>query len=267
MSACRSPPSPPRSWPCWSSTVCSSARVGFERKWTKACAPPHLNRREKGAGTEARSRELTMSDVLRSFRLTWLGHHTFKLVTRDGRTVLIDPWIENNPACPRELKSFDRIDVMTISHGHDDHMADAITLGKKFGSAVLCNVEIHRFLRRRGLNTTLPMNKGGTQEAAGLRFSMVHAQHSSGIEDGDEIAYGGEACGFVIGLDDGTRIYHAGDTSVFGDMALIRELYAPDIALLPIGDKYTMSPHEAAVAVRLLRPKIVIPCHYGTFPS
>jgi L-ascorbate metabolism protein UlaG (beta-lactamase superfamily) len=208
-----------------------------------------------------------MSPGSRGFGLTWLGHNSFKLVTRDGRTVLIDPWVEGNPACPQELKRFDRIDVMTISHGHGDHMADAVTLGKKFGPTIVCNYEIHLFLSKKGVTKTSPMNKGGSQEVAGLRFTMVNALHSSGIEDGGQVVYGGEPCGFVITLEDGTRIYHAGDTGVFGDMALIRELYAPDIALLPIGDLYTMSPREAAVATRMLQPQLVIPSHYGTFPA
>lgn len=201
-----------------------------------------------------------------AFRLTWLGHHTFKLETGSGRVVLLDPWVEGNPVCPPELRMFERIDVMTISHGHGDHMADAITLGKKFSSTIVCNVEIHHFLRKHGVASTAPMNKGGTQEVKGLRFTMVHAVHSSGIEDGGVMTYGGEACGFVITLEDGTRIYHAGDTAVFADMALIRELYAPDIAILPIGDHYTMSPREAALAVRLLQPRRVVPAHFGTYP-
>ena len=203
----------------------------------------------------------------RGFALTWLGHNTFKLVTRGAKTVLMDPWVEGNPACPKELKSFEKIDVMTISHGHGDHMADAVTLGKKFKPVVICNYEIHLFLQRKGLTTTSPMNKGGTQEAAGLKFTMVHAVHSSGIEDGGQTIYGGEPCGFVITLEDGTRIYHAGDTAVHSDMALIAELYAPEVVLLPIGDLYTMSPREAAVAARLLNPKIIVPAHYGTSPA
>ena len=203
----------------------------------------------------------------RGFVLTWLGHNSFKLLTRGSKTVLLDPWVEGNPACPKELKTFTRIDAMTISHGHGDHMSDAVTLGKKFKPVVVCNYEIHVFLQRKGLTTTSPMNKGGTQEAAGVRFTMVHASHSSGIEDGGQIVYGGEACGFVITLEDGTRIYHAGDTAVHSDMALIGELYPPDVALLPIGDLYTMSPREAAVAARLLKPKVIVPAHYGTFPA
>jgi len=202
----------------------------------------------------------------RGFRLTWLGHDTFRLETSSGRIVLIDPWVEGNPACPREHKSFEKLDVITISHGHGDHMGDAVTLAKKLKPVVICNVEIHAFLKKQGVTTTSPMNKGGTQQAQGLSFTMVHAIHSSGIEDGGEMVYGGEPCGFVIGLEDGTRIYHSGDTAVFSDMALIRELYAPDVAILPIGDHYTMSPREAAVAARLLQPKVIVPAHFGTFP-
>jgi L-ascorbate metabolism protein UlaG (beta-lactamase superfamily) len=208
-----------------------------------------------------------MNVVNRGFALTWLGHHTFKLVTRGARTVLIDPWVEGNPACPKEHKNFDKIDVMAITHGHADHMADAVTLAKKFKPVVICNYEIHLFLTRKGVTGTLAMNKGGTAEAGGLKFTMVHAIHSSGIEDGGQVVYGGEPAGFVITLEDGTRIYHAGDTAVHAEMSLIGELYKPDIALLPIGDLYTMSPREAAVAARMLKPKWIVPGHYGTFPA
>jgi L-ascorbate metabolism protein UlaG (beta-lactamase superfamily) len=208
-----------------------------------------------------------MPTLNRGFSLTWLGHNTFKLATRGAKTVLLDPWVEGNPACPKEHKQIDKLDLMTISHGHGDHMADAVTLGKKLKPVTICNYEIHLFLQRRGVPNTSPMNKGGTQDVAGIKFTMVHATHSSGIEDGGQVNYGGEACGFVITLEDGTRIYHAGDTAVHADMALIGEIYAPEIALLPIGDLYTMSPREAAVAVRMLRPKYVVPSHYGTFPA
>jgi L-ascorbate metabolism protein UlaG (beta-lactamase superfamily) len=208
-----------------------------------------------------------MSAVNRGFALTWLGHHTFKLVTRGARTVLMDPWVEGNPACPKELKSFDKIDVITISHGHGDHMGDAVTLAKKFKPVVVCNFEISLYLDRKGVSNTLGMNKGGTAEAAGLKFTMVHAIHSSGIEDGGQVHYGGEAAGFIVTLEDGTRIYHAGDTAVHAEMSLIGELYPPDIALLPIGDLYTMSPREAAVAARMLKPRWIVPAHYGTYPA
>ena len=208
-----------------------------------------------------------MPTLNRGFSLTWLGHNSFKLVTRGARTVLLDPWVEGNPACPRELKQFDKIDVMTISHGHGDHMGDAVALGKKHRPVVVCNYEIHLFLQRKGVPNTSPMNKGGTQEAAGLKFTMVHATHSSGIDDGGQMVYGGEPCGFVVTLEDGTRIYHAGDTAAHADMAIIGELYEPDIALLPIGDLFTMSPREAAVAARMVKAKLIVPAHYGTFPA
>ncbi|HEY2954693.1 MAG TPA: metal-dependent hydrolase [Candidatus Eisenbacteria bacterium] len=208
-----------------------------------------------------------MKKLDRGFSLTWLGHNTFRLTTRSGHVVLLDPWVEGNPACPANRKTFERIDVMTISHGHGDHMADAVNLGKKFNPTVVCNYEIHLFLQRKGLNRTSPMNKGGSQTVDGIRFTMTHAVHSSGIEDGGQVIYGGEPCGFVITLEDGARIYHAGDTGVFSDMALIGELYAPEIALLPIGDLFTMSPREAAVAARLLRARHIVPAHYGTFPA
>ncbi len=208
-----------------------------------------------------------MAIVNRGFALTWLGHNTFKLVTRGARTVLLDPWVEGNPACPKEHKTLDKLDVITITHGHGDHIADAVTLAKKFKPTVICNYEISLYLGRKGVTNTLGMNKGGTVEAGGLKFTMVQALHSSGIEDGGQVIYGGEACGFVITLEDGTRIYNAGDTAVHAEMALIGELYAPDIALLPIGDLYTMSPREAAVAARMLRPKWIVPSHYGTFPA
>ena len=208
-----------------------------------------------------------MSIINRGFSLTWLGHNSFKLVTRGAKTVLIDPWVEGNPATPKDQKTFDKLDVMTISHGHGDHMGDAVTLGKKFKPTVICNYEIHQYLTRKGVPNTSPMNKGGTQEAAGIKFTMVNATHSSGIEEGGQMIYGGEPCGYIITLEDGTRIYHAGDTAVMADMALIGEIYQPEIALLPIGDLYTMSPREAAYAARMLNPKYIVPAHYGTFPA
>jgi L-ascorbate metabolism protein UlaG (beta-lactamase superfamily) len=203
----------------------------------------------------------------RGFALTWLGHSTFKLVTRGSKTVVLDPWVEGNPACPQGQKHFDKIDIMTISHGHGDHMGDAVTLAKRHRPTVVCIYEIHAWLQRKGVVTTSPMNKGGTQEVHGLRFTMTQALHSGGIEDGSQVHCGGEPCGFILTLEDGTRIYHAGDTAVFADMQLIGEIYQPEIALLPIGDLFTMSPREAAYAARMLKPKVIVPMHHGTFPA
>ncbi len=202
----------------------------------------------------------------RGFSLTWLGHGTFRLDTRGGKTVLIDPFVESNPACPKDAKTFEKLDVIAITHGHGDHMADAVTLAKKFDPVIVCNFEIHQFLARKGVKGTSPMNKGGTQTAAGIKFTMVHALHSSGIDDGGQVIYGGEPCGFVITVEDGTKLYFAGDTAVHMEMALIGEIYQPEIAILPIGDHYTMSPREAAYAARMLKPKLIVPAHFATFP-
>ena len=125
--------------------------------------------------------------------------------------------------------------------------------------------ELARWLGKNGAKQIAEMNKGGTQALADIRVTMVHADHSCGIQDGDELVYGGEAVGYVIEFSSGLKVYHAGDTNVFGDMAIIRELYAPDIVMLPIGDHYTMGPREAAYACNLLKPKAVIPMHFGTF--
>jgi L-ascorbate metabolism protein UlaG (beta-lactamase superfamily) len=202
----------------------------------------------------------------RGNKLTWLGHSTFKITTPGGKVVVIDPWVTSNPACPEAQKQFERIDVMLVTHGHFDHIGDAVPLAKKHKPQVVGIYETCAWLESKGVANTCAMNKGGTQKVGELEVTMVNAIHSCGILDDGKIIYGGEACGYVVRLPSGLTLYHAGDTAVFGDMKIIGELYKPDVACLPIGDLYTMSPREAALAIRLLGVRNVVPLHYGTFP-
>jgi L-ascorbate metabolism protein UlaG (beta-lactamase superfamily) len=203
---------------------------------------------------------------LNGIKLTWLGHATFRIETPEGKIVIVDPWVMGNPMCPKKDKVVQRVDVLLCTHGHFDHIGDAVEIARKHNPKVVAIPELGHWLEKKGVEQVLSMNKGGTQKVGDIKTTMVHADHSCGITDGDAIVYGGEACGYVIEFSNGLKIYHAGDTNVFGDMAIIRELYAPDIAMLPIGDHYTMSPREAAYACNLLKAKTVIPMHFGTFP-
>ena len=197
--------------------------------------------------------------------ITWLGHGTFQFRLDSGEVLLFDPWTEGNPAYPKS-HSFDRIDTILISHGHFDHIHDAVPLARKFSPQVVAIYETAVWLESKGVRNVSGMNKGGSQMCGPVKVTMTHAVHSCGILDDGKIIYGGEAAGYVLTLPDGRRIYFAGDTNVFSDMALIHQLYQPQLAFLPIGDLFTMSPHEAALACRLLRSETVIPMHFGTFP-
>lgn len=197
--------------------------------------------------------------------ITWLGHGTFQLRLNTGEVFLMDPWTEGNPAYPAEYK-IERLDAMLISHGHFDHIHDAVPLAKKFGPQVVAIYETVHWLESKGVENVLPMNKGGSQKVGPITVTMTHAVHSCGILDDGKIIYGGEAAGYVLHLEDGRRAYFAGDTNVFSDMQLIEQIYHPELVFLPIGDLYTMGPREAAMACSLLKPKQVIPMHFGTFP-
>ncbi len=206
----------------------------------------------------------------RDTTFTWYGHACVEVRTPGGKVILIDPWF-GNPRSPRAADSIDRCDLLLVTHGHGDHMGDAVALASRLRPAWPCIHEMSLWLARRlpgGADAAIGMNKGGTVEVAGLRVTMVHAEHSAGDWNpgGETTLYLGEPAGFVVEVENGFRFYHAGDTAVFGDMRLIRDLYRPDLALLPIGGHYTMGPREAALAVELLGVKHVIPIHYGTFP-
>jgi len=197
--------------------------------------------------------------------ITWLGHGTFQFRLPSGQTILMDPWTDGNPAYPKG-HTIDRVDTICISHGHFDHIHDAVPLATKFNAEVVAIYETAHWLESKAVGKARAMNKGGSQKVGEVTFTMTHAIHSCGILDEGKIIYGGEAAGYVLHLPDKRVIYFAGDTNVFSDMALIEQLYHPELVFLPIGDLFTMSPREGALACRLLRPRKVIPMHFATFP-
>jgi L-ascorbate metabolism protein UlaG (beta-lactamase superfamily) len=195
--------------------------------------------------------------------LTWLGHSSFRIETPGGKRVYVDPFLHGNPKCPESELEPDRVDVIALTHGHGDHVGDTVALAQKHGCPVVAQVELAGWLGSQGVEKRVDPNKGGTVDVGGVKFTLTNAHHSSSTPDG---TYAGEPCGIVVTVENGTKLYFAGDTCVFGDMQLIGRIYAPDVAVLPIGDHYTMGPREAAVALELLGTKRCVPCHWGTFP-
>lgn len=201
---------------------------------------------------------------MQNLAITWLGHSSFRVRTPGGKEILFDPWYTGNPAFPEDARPT-KADVILVSHGHSDHITDLAAMAKSTGATVVGIWEIYSYLGTKGVKNLEPMNKGGTITVQGLRITMTDARHSSSFDD-HGVVYLGEAAGFVVKLENGQTIYYAGDTSLFGDMKVIAELYQPDIAFLPIGDRFTMGPDTAAIAAKWLGVKQVVPMHCGTFP-
>lgn len=206
----------------------------------------------------------------RGTTFTWYGHSCWEVTTPGGRTILFDPWFAN-PRSPKSQADVERCDLLLVSHGHFDHMGtgDAIALARRLSPTWPCIHELSLFLGDQGLpGEVIGMNKGGTVEVAGIRVTMVPAVHSAGDREGGAASTIelGEPVGFIVEVENGFRFYFAGDTTVFGDMRIIGELYRPELALLPIGGHFTMDPRAAALAVELVGVKDVLPMHYGTFP-
>jgi L-ascorbate metabolism protein UlaG (beta-lactamase superfamily) len=195
--------------------------------------------------------------------LTWLGHASFRVDTDAGERLYVDPWL-SGPTCPESEREPERADAIVVTHGHGDHAGSVAGLQQKLGCKVLAMVELAGWLTRNGVaeDAAIGFNKGGTVTVGGVQVTLVNAFHSSAAPDG---SYVGEAAGAVLRFG-GHSVYFAGDTCVFGDMALIARLYSPTVAVLPIGDHYTMGPEEAAVALELLGNPRCVPGHWGTFP-
>jgi L-ascorbate metabolism protein UlaG (beta-lactamase superfamily) len=210
----------------------------------------------------------------------WLGQSAFRITSLEGKVILIDPFISQNPKTPAKWKNLDelgRIDVILVTHGHGDHLGDAPDLAKKLKAPLYAPAGLNQSLTALGIvpaELAPRMNKSGTVKPLGdkIRITMVHAEHSSELAwknpatGKDEVHVGGEPVGFVIELENGFRIYHMGDTGLFGDMKMIGDRYRPDLVLIPIGGHFVMGPEDAAYATSMLSAKHAIPIHYGTIP-
>jgi len=198
--------------------------------------------------------------------ITWFGHSAFLITTDENLRVLIDPFISNNPASPVTVEEL-YADVILVTHGHADHFGDTMELANRTGALIVCNHELSIYLSKQGFET-MGMNIGGTVKVQEIMITMVNSLHSSDMDFIEEVNAGGSAAGFILELENGRKIYHAGDTGIFSDMRnVISHIYRPNIALIPIGDRYTMGPYEAAIAAEWINPDIIIPMHYNTYPA
>lgn len=216
-------------------------------------------------------KEDSMTTIGRDTTITWLGHGAFHITTPGGRRLLIDPWIQGNPAWPEawtQRIQQEGVDAIFMTHAHFDHLGSLVSLSKDIEAKIVCIFDMVGWLTAKGVpgDRLIGFNKGGTVEVAGIRATMTSAQHSSTFDDNGTIINLGDAAGFVLRMENGFTIYHTGDTAVTYDMQIIGDLYKPDLTILPIGDHFTMDPYQAAYALKLIRSKYAIPEHYGTFP-
>ena len=213
----------------------------------------------------------------------WLGHASVKFTSVDGRVIVVDPFLKNNPKTPEQYKTLTalgKVDVILVTHGHGDHVSDVVELAKLTGARIAGNAELVRQMAAVGIvekEQIIAMNKGGFIQPVGdkIKIHMVHAEHSSSLnmaqltggKEKESYVSAGEPVGYVVEFENGFKVYHSGDTGVFGDMALIGTLYKPDVAMVCIGGHFTMDGEQAAYAMKeLMKPKNIIPIHYGTFP-
>jgi L-ascorbate metabolism protein UlaG (beta-lactamase superfamily) len=205
--------------------------------------------------------------LLKGTRITWLGHATMLIQTAKGTNILIDPFIEQNPKYPKDFILPSKIDGILVTHGHFDHIADVVKVAVSHASPVVAIFELATYFASKGVTKIKGMNLGGTVQLDEVAITMVEAKHSSSVQDEQGNHYAGVAAGYVLTIADGPVLYHSGDTNVFQDMKLIRELYRPDVAMLSVGGNYTMGCREAALAARFLEAKTILPIHFGTFPD
>ena len=208
---------------------------------------------------------LYAGEIGRDVKVTYLGHAAFKFVSPKGVVIYVDPFLSKNPKTPPDMKTVEKADLVLVTHGHGDHLGDTLSIAEKTKATVVAMAELGGYLKKKGVENVVGMNKGGSFIFRGIRITMVNALHSSSVMEEGQIIYAGEPAGFIIGFENGFTVYHAGDNAVFGDMKILSDIYKPELSMLPIGSHFTMDPREATYAAKLLKSKYVIPMHYGTF--